>query len=362
MQSLSNEFSFLSEASNRLSETKTTCLKKEIEELSFHTKKVKEFVNTKKRLANSTCDYSQPSKIAKMTAEIEVLPVKNEQLQEFNPDDFDYLTKLIWLRGVFDTPIWKEAQKIPPLFPGIDDLDFTSEDSEGNKLQISSYHGNCDESGNGITAQNLVKNISETSRQPSKINNKINKKLPKNGFLPSNFEQFQIKMNEPDAQIENSTKVLHSVNNPFQCNQCKKSFSRKSYLRIHTRMHNGKKPYECKVCEKSFNYPGELVKHTRIHTGVKPYKCEVCEKGFKQIGSLIKHTRTHSDNRPFKCNECNKSFIQNSDLIKHTRTHSGEKPYKCEVCETGFALKSNLARHRKTRRHLLKQQAQLLST
>ncbi|WP_422466750.1 F-box protein [Endozoicomonas sp. ALC013] len=43
-----------------------------------------ETVTPQKRLANSTCDHLQPSKIAKITIETEVSPVKNEPLLETN--------------------------------------------------------------------------------------------------------------------------------------------------------------------------------------------------------------------------------------------------------------------------------------
>ena len=317
MHSFLNDLSSYSRASEWLTETTTTCHEKEIgmENPFFYGKKV----------------------------------------QIFELTGSGYVTEPIEQNGVFDSSIWSEMEKIPPLFPEIDDLDYTSADagSEGNKRPLSSHHDNCDESGNsGIFTEK--------------------------------------KMNEPDEQTENSTEVLRSVKKSFQCEYCEKSFRLKNTLTIHIRTHTGDRPYKCKVCEKSFNQSINLIKHTRTHTGDRPYKCRVCEKSFNQSCNLIRHTRTHTGNRPYKCKVCEKSFIQSSNLINHTRTHTGDRPYKCELCEksfiqssnlinhtrtthtgdrpykcelceTSFALKSTLTRHSKSQRHLRKQ-AQLLTT
>lgn len=284
MHPLSNTPSSFYGASDWLTETTTTCHEKEIgiKNSSFYDKKLQ-------------------------TVELEGL---------------GYIDKIIENYGVFDSPLWLEMQKIPPLFPDTDDFDYTSEDSERNKRPLSSHHKNCDKSGNGDIFT-------------------------------------EIKMNEPDVQIENSTKLLRTVKKPFQCNQCEKSFSRHSNLKIHIRMHNGEKPYQCKVCKKGFRHSSTLINHARTHTGDRPYRCNICEKSFKQLGTLTEHTRLHTGVRPYKCDECDKRFIKSIDLVNHTRTHTGEKQYTCEVCEKSFSLKKHLTRHKFSKRHLLKQAHQL---
>ena len=41
-------------------------------------------------------------------------------------------------------------------------------------------------------------------------------------------------------------------------------------------MHTGEEPYSCEICKKSFKQNNHLAKHKMIHTGEKAYECEIC--------------------------------------------------------------------------------------
>uniref|UniRef100_A0A672GRU9 C2H2-type domain-containing protein n=1 Tax=Salarias fasciatus TaxID=181472 RepID=A0A672GRU9_SALFA len=167
------------------------------------------------------------------------------------------------------------------------------------------------------------------------------------------------------------------------CETCGKSFSSKSYVLIHMRIHTvhrekehlhfpvSKKRAECdeasgetvrkkkqltqkvgpltgnvcETCGKSFSSQSYVLIHMRIHTGERPYLCETCGKSFSQRSSLLTHTRIHSGERPYLCQTCGKSFRRNSDLLRHMRIHSGEKPYLCETCGKRFRWNSHLLVH-----------------
>ncbi|XP_006877569.1 PREDICTED: zinc finger protein 699-like [Chrysochloris asiatica] len=143
-------------------------------------------------------------------------------------------------------------------------------------------------------------------------------------------------------------KKFHSVEKPYECNECGKAFRHSSALITHIRTHSGEKPYECKECGKAFSDPSSLTTHIRIHSGERPYECKECGKAFTNSSALTRHTRTHSGERPYECKECGKAFSDSSSLTTHIRTHSGERPYECKECGKAFSISSSLTTHIRT--------------
>ncbi|XP_068105640.1 zinc finger protein 75A-like isoform X2 [Hyperolius riggenbachi] len=158
-----------------------------------------------------------------------------------------------------------------------------------------------------------------------------------NGFLLSNS----------DGRALNPITAVQQIDSPYSW-----FFFDKSFLSPSIEPRQGKsgelRPYKCSECDKSFTVKSNLIKHHRIHTGERPYKCTLCSKSFSRNSHLITHQRTHTGERPYKCNECDKSFIQNSVLIQHQRIHTGERPFKCDECNKRFSQKSCLIRHQRT--------------
>lgn len=120
----------------------------------------------------------------------------------------------------------------------------------------------------------------------------------------------------------------------------------------HMLTHSVDRPFSCPICAKSFRLPVVLAAHRKTHDTVKPFRCKLCGQDFSRKSTLRIHQRVHSGARPFECHICMGSFSQKAILVRHLDTHSDKKMFHCAQCNTSYRRKSSLETHLRSRKHL----------
>ncbi|XP_051947102.1 zinc finger protein 391-like [Xyrauchen texanus] len=127
--------------------------------------------------------------------------------------------------------------------------------------------------------------------------------------------------------------------------QCGKSLADAGHLKDHLCCYSGERSFECDICGKTFVLDSCLKRHLKLHLKEKPYKCSICGKSFPYRSYFKEHQKVHTGVRAHLCFECGKTFTTAIHLNRHQRIHTGEKPYKCSHCGKSFNLSQNLKTH-----------------
>ena len=105
-------------------------------------------------------------------------------------------------------------------------------------------------------------------------------------------------------------------------------------------------PYECEFCKKQFTRKWTLDLHMKIHKDMFAFQCSLCRCGFSdQI--LWKLHENKCKIKQYACYLCKRIFYsQKSNLEWHIRSmHSGDKPIGCIDCSKKFYVKTQLTQH-----------------
>jgi uncharacterized C2H2 Zn-finger protein len=133
---------------------------------------------------------------------------------------------------------------------------------------------------------------------------------------------------EPDREVARS----HARGRPiedgeeatgvFNCDQCDKTFTKKSSITRHKYEHSGeiggtKLGCHCigRLSKLDRNFPIGLL--TSPPADLRPHKCTDCEKAFKHKHHLTEHRRLHSGEKPFQCPKCQKRFSHSGSYSQH---------------------------------------------
>lgn len=157
-----------------------------------------------------------------------------------------------------------------------------------------------------------------------------------------------------EGSIHNSQVIeLEDPHRPFECELCKKQFTKIEILKRHIKTHMKEKEFKCSYCTKTFDRRDVLNDHVRNHTGEKPFECPTCKKKFTRGFVLLRHQRTHNEG-VYKCDFCMKSFDRKDTFRDHLRNHTGEKPFKCRFCGKAFSRSFVLTKHEKS--HVIREE------
>ena len=145
----------------------------------------------------------------------------------------------------------------------------------------------------------------------------------------------------------------------FKCEFCGYTAVHKSAVKIHTRqIHIGEKTdLVCNICNKSFSWRTTMKDHQKIHTGEKPFTC-ICGHRFRNSGNLKYHARrkgcendkevsTVCDKRGnlFNCDLCAASFADERKFLDHKKLHT--LIIDCDMCDMKTSNMGHMRMHRK---------------
>lgn len=172
-------------------------------------------------------------------------------------------------------------------------------------------------------------------------------------FETGDDEKYELIEGGAAFQSEEDDEEGEGLIKPFECELCKKQFTKIEILKRHIKTHMKEKEFKCSYCTKTFDRRDVLNDHVRNHTGEKPFQCNTCHKKFTRGFVLLRHMRTHGDGH-FKCDFCFKSFDRKDTFRDHMRNHTGEKPFKCRFCGKAFSRSFVLTKHEKS--HVIREE------
>lgn len=144
----------------------------------------------------------------------------------------------------------------------------------------------------------------------------------------------------------------HEENATHECIHCGKRMGMGDDFIDHLLRHQGFKPYRCDFegCTRSFVKYHKLKHHKLTHEATidKPYACDLCDKTFSDSEYLKRHLLRHSGRKDHACSLCPSRFTFKSGLTAHMATHSANsKRFTCEVCGAKFTKSQSLKTHLK---------------
>lgn len=168
-------------------------------------------------------------------------------------------------------------------------------------------------------------------------------------------------------------RVKHPKAGRFPCDECGRSFARKSQVANHRKVHTTAQPYQCDECGRRYKYKSHLFLHrkrsnhsigdaNRIGDDLSEVENSLdfklsalfsmiltgeTEGKFNKKKSNCRASNGVLNHRPsFRCDECGKEFTLRRALTKHRRlVHTSGKPIECGHCGKLFKHQNSLLQH-----------------
>lgn len=134
------------------------------------------------------------------------------------------------------------------------------------------------------------------------------------------------------------------VNGRFVCEFCNNTFSERTSLKFHIRIHLGVNLKPCGFCDRAFSRETYLRQHIKNnHSNNSP--CPQCDLVFNSKQELREHTikiHTQPKVKVYPCPICSRNFNRINNLAEHKLTHSAEKKFTCDLCQKKYSGKRGL--------------------
>ncbi|XP_031767753.2 zinc finger protein 569-like isoform X2 [Galleria mellonella] len=209
------------------------------------------------------------------------------------------------------------------------DVTFVSEEAHSRHLKLSSKHS--------------------SDNDPNRIRNDSQSKSSKYGRVVRHIERRPVvhaRLDRPPAGCAGPVTCEQCGVQLRDLRLYAQHFRRAHPDKNRTKYPAMKTPCMCEQCGRIFQSMALLKDHMWVHTGEKRFKCDRCDKSFTQKTNLVFHLRVHSATRPtYECPLCGKHFAFFNNRRRHMFIHTGLKPFKCETCGKCFTTAGEQRAH-----------------
>jgi len=111
----------------------------------------------------------------------------------------------------------------------------------------------------------------------------------------------------------------------FDCNRCEKEFSDKSNLSRHIRSQHEGVTFACNLCDYKAKQSTNLNYHKKAkHSDCNPFECPNCRKTFSDRSNLQRHIKSQHEGVVYPCNVCDYKAKQTTQLKAHIKSKHEE--------------------------------------